>query len=451
MLDVLRRRGVPAFITLFLALTAGPAAASFHLMSMNELYSNADGSVQFLEMTALAPAQEFFAGHTLKVSQGGATHTFTVPANLPGDTSGRRVLFATQGFADLGIVTPDYIVPNGFFFAGSGTVTWAEGADMWNYSNLPSDGQLSLNRSGSTAANSPQNFAGATGSVSSTTTPPPPPPASSLNVEGLWYNAPAESESGWGVNITQQGSIIFATWFTYDTDGSGMWLVMSRGELIGDNTYSGTLFRTTGPSFDSVPFNPALVTRAAIGEATFTFSDSNNGTFKYTVNGVTQTKNITRQVFSTPVPSCFEGTASAGTTPIYGTGTAAGPNYQDLWYRAPAESESGWGVNLTHQGNILFATWFTYDASGKGMWLVMSDGERVGSTASYTGALFRTTGPAFSANPWNKALVTRTEVGTATFTFTDANTGTFSYTLNGVSQSKAITRQVFSTPTTVCQ
>jgi hypothetical protein len=108
-------------------------------------------------------------------------------------------------------------------------------------------------------------------------------------------------------------------------------------------------------------------------------------------------------------------------------------------------------VNLTHQGNILFASWLTYDAGGKGMWLVMSDGERVGSTASYTGALFRTTGPAFSANPWNKALVTRTEVGTATFTFTDANTGTFSYTLNGVSQSKAITRQVFSTPTTVCQ
>jgi len=452
MLDVLRRRGVPAFITLFLALTAGPAAASFHLMSMNELYSNADGSVQFLEMTALAPAQQFFFGHTLKVTQGGDTHTFSVPANLPGDTSGRRVLFATRGFADLGIVTPDYIVPNGFFFAGSGTVTWAEGADQWNYSNLPSDGQLSLNRSGSTAVNSPQNFAGATGTVSGTTTPPPPPPAAAtLNVEGLWYNAPAESEAGWGVNFTQQGSIVFATWFTYDTDGSGMWLVMSKGDLVGDNKYSGTLYRTTGPAFNSATFDPSKVALTPVGQATFTFSDANNGTFQYTVNGISQTKSITRQIYAAPVPTCFEGTASSGTTPIYGTGTSAGSNYQDLWWRAPAGSESGWGVNLTHQGNILFATWFTYDASGKGMWLVMSDGERVGNTATYTGALYRTTGPAFSANPWNKSQVTLTPVGTATFAFDDANNGTFSYTVNGVSGSKAITREVFATPATVCQ
>lgn len=452
MLDVLHRRVRPALIALVLALAGGPAAASFHLMTMNELYSNADGSVQFLEMTALAPAQQFFSGHSLTVTQGGITHTFRIGSNLPGDTSGRRVLFATQGFANLGIVTPDYIVPDNFFFPASGSITWAEGADLWNYAGLPSDGQLSLNRNGTTSVNSPQNFAGATGTVSGTTTPPPPPPpASSLNVEGLWYNAPAESESGWGVNLTQQGDIVFATWFTYDTDGSGMWLVMSRGDLVAPNTYAGTLFRTSGPSFDAVPFDPTRVTRTAVGDATFTFTDANSGTFRYTVNGITQTKNITRQVFATPMPTCFEGTASGGTTPIYGTGTTAGPNYQDLWYRAPAESESGWGVNLAHQGNILFATWFTYDASGKGMWLVMSDGERVANTATYTGALFRTTGPAFSANPWNKALVSLTQVGSATFAFTDANSGTFSYTVNGVSQSKAIVRQVFSTPTTVCQ
>jgi hypothetical protein len=454
MLDVLRRRGVPAFITLFLALAAGSAAASFHLMSMNELYSNADGSVQFLEMTALAPAQQFFGGHTLTVTQGGATHTFTVPANLPGDTSGRRVLFATQSFAALGIVTPDYIVPDHFFFAGNGTVTWAEGADRWIYSSLPSDGQHSLNRNGSTAVNSPQNFSGATGSVSGTATPPPPPPpppAPSLNVEGLWYNAPAESEAGWGVNITQQGDIIFATWFTYDTDGSGMWLVMSKGDKVGANKYSGTLYRTTGPAFDSATFDPSQVTVTPVGSATFTFTDANNGTFQYTVKGIIQAKNITRQVYSSPMPTCFEGTASAGTTPIYGTGTASGPNYQDLWWRSPAASESGWGVNLTHQGNILFATWFTYDASGKGMWLVMSNGARVGNTSTYTGALYRTTGPAFSATPWDKSQVSITQVGTATFTFDDANSGTFSYTVNGVSGSKVITRQVFSTPTTVCQ
>ena len=49
---------------------------------------------------------------------------------------------------------------------------------------------------------------------------------------------------------------------------------------------------------------------------------------------------------------------------------AAGPpNYQGLWWAAPAGRESGWGIDLAHQGDVIFASWFTYDASGKGLWL----------------------------------------------------------------------------------
>lgn len=446
----LPRRILSAVFLVCIAIASAPAAASFHLFSMSELYSNGDGSVQFLEITALTGSQQFVAGHTLRVQQGGSTHSFTFPSNLPGDTSGKAMLIATQGFADLGIVTPDYVVPNGFFFGGNGTITYAEGSDIWNYSGLPSDGTHALSRNGTSATNSARNFAGATGSVSAVS-PPPPPPPTVFNVEGLWWKSPAGSESGWGVNITHQGDILFATWFTYDTDGSGMWLVMPDGTKTGTNSYSGALFRTTGPSFDAATFDPTKVAATQIGTASFSFSDANNGTFTYSVNGVVQAKNITRQVFGNPTPTCFEGTASSGTTSNYGTGTAAGPNYQDLWWRAPAGSESGWGVNLTHQGNIIFATWFTYDANGKGLWLVMPDGERVGSTGTFTGALYRTTGPAFNASPWNPAQVAATQVGTATFAFDDANSGTFSYTVNGVTQSKPITRQVFGTPATVCQ
>lgn len=445
----LPRRFLSAIFLLSTAIASAPAWASFHLFSMSELYSNADGSVQFLEITALTGAQQFVGGHTLRVDQGGSTHSFTFPSNLPGDTSGKAMLVATQGFANLGIVTPDYIVPNGFFFAGNGTITYAEGSDIWNYSGLPSDGSHALSRNGASAANSARNFSGATGSVSGASTPPPPPAA--FNVEGLWWKSPAGSESGWGVNITHQGDILFATWFTYDTDGSGLWLVMPDGTKTGTNSYSGALYRTTGPSFDSATFDPTRVQATQIGTATFSFSDANNGTFTYSVNGVVQAKNITRQVFGTPAPTCFEGSAGSGTTFNYGTGTAAGPNYQDLWWRAPAGSESGWGVNLTHQGNIIFATWFTYDSTGKGLWLVMPDGERVANTSTFAGALFRTTGPAFSASPWEPSQVASTQVGTATFTFDDANTGTFTYTVNGVTQSKPITRQVFGTPTTVCE
>jgi hypothetical protein len=258
-----------------------------------------------------------------------------------------------------------------------------------------------------------------------------------INVQGLWYRSPAESESGWGVNLTQQGDILFATWFTYDASGQGMWLVMSRGDRTGADTYSGTLYRTTGPTFDADPWDPAQVSRSVVGNATFAFTDANNGTFTYTVNGVTQSKPITRQVFST-LPTCVQAETFAPPS-----------NYSDLWWRSPPGSGSGWGVNVTQQGDILFATWFTYDASGHGMWLVMSRGEKL-ADGKYSGTLYRTTGPSFDATPWDPARVERTPVGNATFTFADINNGTFAYTVNGTSRSEPITRQVYASPATVC-
>jgi hypothetical protein len=164
----------------------------------------------------------------------------------------------------------------------------------------------------------------------------------------------------------------------------------------------------------------------------------------YTVNGVTQTKPIARYIYAA-APTCTMG----GTAP-------ATPNYGDLWWRS--EAESGWGVNIVHQGDILFATWFTYEAGGtaaapaKGMWLVMSNGDKTG-TGVYTGGLQRTTGP----NPFSNSvafdpnLVQRTTVGDATFTFTDADNGTFRYTVNNVTQTKPIQRLRYSSPATVCR
>ena len=178
------------------------------------------------------------------------------------------------------------------------------------------------------------------------------------------------------------------------------------------------------------------MTATPVGSATLTFTDSNNGTFAYVVNGVSQSKPITKQVFSI-VPGC-----------IAGASHAASPNYQALWWASPPGSESGWGVNIAHQGDTLFATWFTYGAGGRGQWLVMANGVRT-AAGTYSGELYRTTGPAFSATPW-AGTVTVTPVGSGTFTFSDAENGTFAYTLDGVSQTKPIGRQIYATPTTVC-
>ena len=417
-----------------LALAAGHVHAAFHLWALDELYSNADGTVQFVELRALAGGQQFVSGQVLSAGSGGTTHTFVFPSDLPGDTSNKTMLIATQGFAALGIVTPDYIVPNGFFFRAGGSINFAN-VDVWTHPALPTDNR-SLFRNGSTAVNSPRNFFGQTGTVPASTPAPP-----ALNFQALWYKSPAESESGWGVNITHQGDIFFVTWFTYDTDGSQMWLVGPAVRKTTGNTYTGDLYRTTGPAFNAVPFG--AISFVAVGTVTFNFADAANGTMSYTVGSVSQSKAITRQIFDV-APTC-----TAGGTP----GNPA--NVTDLWYRAPAESESGWGVNITQQGDILFIAWFTYDLAGRGMWVVGPRMVKTAGTNTFTGDLFRTTGPAFSAQPWNPAGVTPIPFGNATFTFTDANNGTFSYNITGVTpnvqQTKAITRQVFGTPATVCR
>jgi hypothetical protein len=422
----------PLAVLLF-ALAIAPANAAFHLFSINEIFSNADGTVQFVELTALAGGQQFISGHPIVAFSGGVTRSFTATSNLPGDTGGRKFLIGTQGFAAVSSVQPDVVVPNGFFFVGSGSVDWA--GDTWSYTNMPTDGNLSLNRDGSTAPNSPTNFAGQTGHVTLTAGPPPP----TTSYEGLWWRSPAGSESGWGVNITHQGDILFATWFTYDTDGSLMWLVVPSAAKGQASTYQGAVYRTTGPSFDAVPWDGSTVGLTQVGAVSFTFTEDSKGTFSYNVNGVSQTKDIVKQVYAAKAPDCLVG-GTAGNS----------PNFQDLWWKSPAGSENGWGVNIAHQADILFVTWFTYDASRKGLWIV---GSNVAKTANnvYSGDLFRTSGPAFSASPWDPAKVTVTKVGTVTVTFSDANNATFAYTLNGVSQSKPITRQVFATPQTVCK
>ena len=109
-----------------LSLLAAPASrASFHLFVIDQIYSNADGTVQFIVLSTSAGGQEFVGGHAVTATGPGGTQIFNFPSNLPGDSAGHRVLIATSGFAALGIVTPDFVVPNGFVPLTNGTVNYA--------------------------------------------------------------------------------------------------------------------------------------------------------------------------------------------------------------------------------------------------------------------------------------------------------------------------------------
>ena len=123
-------------------------------------------------------------------------------------------------------------------------------------------------------------------------------------------------------------------------------------------------------------------------------------------------------------------------------------NVHGMWWAGPAES--GWGVYLSDQGEGLFASWFTYDADGNPMWIVMPDGYYDSSRGEYRGALHRGSGPAFNAEPWDASTVQMRYVGEATFRF-DAAGGDFGYTLvSGQTQRKHISRYVFGSTGTQC-
>ena len=256
--------------------------------------------------------------------------------------------------------------------------------------------------------------------------------------EGLWWNDPPGSEPGWGVSLAHQDDVIFLTWLTYDGAGKPSWLSMTAS-YQDTNTFAGTLYRTTGPAFSAGSFDPALVTATAVGDATLTFGDSQSGTFSYTVNGVEGVKSITRQAFATDLPDCRWGDEDP----------ALATNYQGAWWAAPAGSEAGWGIGIAHEDNVIFATWFAYGNDGAPLWLSVTATK--GTNGSYGGDLMQTTGPAFGSGEFDPSRVSARQVGVATLSFDDGNSGTFSYTLQGVSRAKAITRLLFRPPGTVCQ
>ena len=275
------------------------------------------------------------------------------------------------------------------------------------------------------------------------------PPA--INYQGLWWAANG-TESFWGINFSHQGDQVFATWYTYDTSGNAWWLTMLADRTTAtSSTYTGKIFQTTGSAFNAQPFVPVDFAKnnLQVGTGTVSFTGYNTGNFSYTVNGVTQAKDIARFVLIPGgiVPQC----AYSATSDLN-----ASLNYQDLWW-VPAES--GWGVNFAHQADLLFATWYTYDAKGMGtsnppLWLSALL-QRKGTTNVFEGPLTRTSGARFD-NYKASDVVVSPAVGTATVTFTDGNHATFAYTTNGtsglpaVTQAKSITRILYAPGGTTC-
>ncbi len=174
-----------------LAAAAVPHAdAGFHLFDIQEIYSNADGSVQFIELFTTAANQQFVSGHTITLQTLSGTSlnnvmnpAFTFSGTGPSPTDNKTYLIGTANLGTLYGVTPDFVLPTNFLQVVGGSankrVNFASNTDIVNLGtvgvgNLPLNGSQSLDGlvNDSNPANfainsqaSPRNFAGQTAMI----------------------------------------------------------------------------------------------------------------------------------------------------------------------------------------------------------------------------------------------------------------------------------------------
>jgi hypothetical protein len=175
------RSKVAAFVCLAVGAAAIPSAlptpaeAKSHLWKFKEVFSSADGAIQYIEMDVPDPSgtEEWVTGGQRLESRG---HVLVIPNDLPRvNTADRSMLFATPAFTALpGAPAPDFTIPAGFFDPAGDELRYRFVLDVMTLApgQVPTDGLHALQRSdGSTPVNSPENFAGATATIDGTPAP----------------------------------------------------------------------------------------------------------------------------------------------------------------------------------------------------------------------------------------------------------------------------------------
>jgi glucose/arabinose dehydrogenase len=239
-------------------------------------------------------------------------------------------------------------------------------------------------------------------------------------VSGLWWNP---SESGWGVQFTHRGDAIFATLYHYGADGSPMWYVASNCARVASSAplrCRGNVEQATGPRFFGVPFDSGAVRITVAGTMDVTFHDAERATLAYAIAGTTRTVELRRQVFRSRA-------------------IAQPEDMTDLYNNA---SEPGWGLTVSHQGQVMFLTWYVYDDAGRPTWYVASNCAVNPEGGTCTGQLHRVTGPPL-AGDFDASRVQVTLVGSVGLAWLGPDFVNLSWTIGGVPGEKRLARQAF--------
>ena len=115
-----------------------------------------------------------------------------------------------------------------------------------------------------------------------------------LQVGDLWWGG--AEQNGCGLNIAQQGRVLFPVWYTYAGNGATTWYAMPGGTWIG-TTYFGDLYRTVSSPWLSGAYLSTSFVATKVGTMWLDFSDQNNAAMSYVIDGVPQTRRIVRQPY----------------------------------------------------------------------------------------------------------------------------------------------------------
>lgn len=121
-------------------------------------------------------------------------------------------------------------------------------------------------------------------------------------------------------------------------------------------------------------------------------------------------------------------------------------DFSALWWNA---SESGWGMNVMQEEQILFITLFIYGPSNAPTWYAGTAtfvSANAAGDRTYTGDLYATTGTPFSVTPFNPGATTGVLVGRITFVGRADGAATVQYTVGSATVSKNVTRQTWAQP-----
>lgn len=321
---------------------------SFHLWKIDQVFSSADGKVQFIELHDPANGESHVGGHFISSNE----NKFAFPADLPSNnTANMHFLIGTRSYAALpGAVRPDYVVPDNFFNPNGDTFDYAD-VDSFTFTagQLPSDGVAALFRdvSGgnlSTGKNLENNLAGQSASVTLAA------PAANLTVSN---SAPASERAGtpftYTINVNNRGNATATGATVSDTLPAGL-LNVSAVDSAGAVQVSGGQITDALGSLPGGASETLTITAtpAAALDGT-TLSDTASLTF----NGATQTSTADTTIGpATPAPPGTAGIGILNGVPGDGSPRTFVQNlYRELLGREPDPVGDSQWIGLLEQQN----------------------------------------------------------------------------------------------------